>query len=84
MEKVVEGLAAGLVALIGLAFLVFVGAIFGTALGALAGMIVGWVFPGSMALLAEALGIAAAPYQLGAIFGFVGGFLKTSISVKEK
>ena len=54
----------------------------GTVIGALAGFIVGLLFDDSLALLAQVLGIQAAPYQLGAIFGFVGGFFRTTVSGK--
>jgi len=59
-------------------FFLFLGAIMGTAFGALGGLFVGWVFSDSMALLIQATGLEAEPYQLGAIFGFVGGFIKRS------
>jgi hypothetical protein len=65
----------------GLIFLAVIGMmlvspILGVALGALAGWLVGLVFDGSLVLLAQALGIQAAPYQLGAMLGFVAGFFR--------
>lgn len=60
---------------------VFVAVILGALIGASVGWIVGLVFPGTLALLAEALGIpGAAAWQLGVILGFVGGFLKTNVT----
>ncbi len=50
-----------------------------TAVGAFVGGIVGMVFPETMSLMLTALGLkAAAPWQFGAMCGFVGGFFKSS------
>jgi len=62
------------------ALLIFVVCLAGTAVGAFAGWIVGFVFDDSLRLLAQALGIEAAPYQLGAIFGFIGSFFRSTLS----
>lgn len=60
--------------------MVFLVCLAGTAVGAFAGWIVGLVFDDSLRLLAKAMGIEAAPYQLGTIFGFVGSFFKATLS----
>lgn len=58
---------------------VCLGAIF----GAFTGSVVGLVFPDTLAMLSQALGIEAAPYQLGAMFGFVGGFFRSNTTVQN-
>ena len=80
LGKLIGGIVAMLFAGAGVGFFLFVGAIMGTAFGALSGLCVGWVFTDSMALLIGATGLDAEPYQLGAIFGFVGGFIRTTVS----
>lgn len=61
--------------------MVFVGILAGTLLGALAGWIVGWFFYDELALLAKAINMAGVePWRIGAIFGFVGGFFRSSMS----
>ena len=52
-------------------------------MGAIAGWVVGLVFDDTMRLLAQALGIEARPYQLGAMLGFLGGFFRASLEVKK-
>ena len=65
--------------------LLFVGCLWGATIGALVGWLVGFLFDDTMRLLAQALGIAdARPYQLGAMFGFIGGFFRSSLEVKGK
>ena len=62
---------------------IFLACILGSAIGALAGLMVGFVFDGSLGLLAKALGIPEAqPYQIGAMLGFVGGFFRATISTR--
>ena len=73
---------AALIALLAVLSALFLGCMMGTVVGAVAGFIVGLLFDDSLALLAQVLGIQAAPYQLGAIFGFVGGFFRTTVSGK--
>lgn len=73
-----------LIAIVFMAAAVFGACLLGTAVGATAGWIVGLVFDQSMFLLAKMLGIPdAAPYQLGAIFGFIGGFFRSSIMTRK-
>lgn len=56
-------------------FILFFGPLLGTLVGAFVGFVVGLFFDGTLALLATAIGIeGAAPWQLGAILGFVSGF----------
>lgn len=72
-----------LLVFLGVDAFMFVGCLWGTVMGALVGWIVGLLFDGTMGLLAQALGIDAQPYQLGAMFGFVGGFFRASMEVKR-
>lgn len=69
-----------LIAILGGVALLFLGALLNTLVGAFAGWVVGLVFDDSMRLLAEVLNVKAAPYQLGAIFGFIGGFFRSSLT----
>jgi hypothetical protein len=60
---------------------IFVVVIFGTLVGALAGLVVGWVFGGTILGILGQLGVHdVAMWQFGAFLGFVGGFLKTKVS----
>lgn len=63
-------------------FALFVGSILGACLGAISGYIVGWLFDDSMAHLIKFLGTDAAPYQIGAMLGFVGGFFRALTTTK--
>lgn len=63
---------------------IFLSCVFGMAMGAVVGALAGLVFDGSFALLAKALGIPGAePYQLGAIFGFIGNFFSPTIRASK-
>ena len=68
---------------LGVGALMFVLCLLGTVLGAVVGWTVGLVFDGTMRLLAQALGIDAAPYQLGAMLGFISGFFRAPLEVKK-
>lgn len=58
---------------------VFAACLLGALMGALAGWVVGLIFDDTMALLGKALGIPdAAPYQIGALLGFAGGFFRSA------
>lgn len=63
--------------------LIFLSPLLGIIIGAFAGWVVGLFFPDTLALLAQMLHIEAAPWQLGAIFGFIGGFFRSSISTSK-
>lgn len=65
------------------AMAVFISAILATVFGAVGGFIVGLVFPDTMSLLSDTIGIEAAPWQLGAMFGFVGSFFRSSVSSSQ-
>lgn len=60
---------------------IFLGAILGAAGGGFGGWLVGFIFPATCAKLAAITGFKA--YQLGAIVGFSGGFMRTSVSNKD-
>lgn len=62
--------------------IILVAPLLGALLGALCGWVVGLVFDESMMHLQKLLGTAAAPYQIGAMLGFVGGFFRSSSSSK--
>lgn len=70
------GAAATLFAMIG--FLIVIGSL----IGAFFGWVVGLCFPSTMALLSEILGVQAEPWQLGLIFGFIGGFFRSHFQNK--
>jgi hypothetical protein len=61
-------------------FAIFCGVLLGTLFGAFAGWLAGLVFDDTMRLMAEMAGIDARPWQLGAIFGFIGGFFRSQKS----
>lgn len=61
--------------------LLVVAAILGTTFGAIAGWIVGWVFDETMTKMLTTLGIEhIAMWELGAMLGFVGSFVRGSSS----
>ena len=51
--------------------------------GAFMGWVVGLFFPHTMYLLSTAMDIEASPWQLGLMFGFVGGFFKNTYTEKK-
>lgn len=73
MEKVLLGAGIGLITFA----LILVGCILGAACGAFSGWIVAMVFVDTFAKLTALTGFAA--YQLGAIAGFFGGFVRTIV-----
>lgn len=74
-------IVAGIVFALGVAALILVFPLLGTALGALVGLIVGLFFDDTIATVWGAMGFApVATWQLGAFFGFIGGFLKSVAS----
>lgn len=58
-------------------FVLFFGVLISALIGAFAGWVLGFVFPATMALASTMLGIDADPWQLGVIFGFIGGFFRS-------
>jgi uncharacterized membrane protein len=75
-----DALLSALLAALAVAALVFVGAVASALAGAFVGWLVGLIFDDTMRLLSQAMGISAAPYQLGAMFGFVGAFFRSTLS----
>lgn len=70
-----------LLAIVAFAVVLFLGILAGTALGALAGWVVGLVFSDTMIRLATMIGQPDMPaWQIGAILGFVGGFFRSSMT----
>ena len=54
-------------------------------LGAVAGLVAGWVFPQVFDTMAmAAFGKSVPPWQIGAMLGFVGGFLRPRTYKKSK
>lgn len=55
--------------------------LFSTLVGAFVGFIVGGFFPETFGMMLDVLGLEkAAPWQFGAMCGFVGGFFRSSSS----
>lgn len=76
MERILTMFLAGL----GLAF---IAPILGTLIGAFMGLVVGVFFGGSIMGFLTAIGVATADltmWQVGAAMGFLGSFLRTSVS----
>lgn len=66
-----------------IAIALFVGALLGTAVGALSGWIVGLFYTNTIQTVLVALGFQAVQvWQLGTFFGFVGGFLRSIPTTK--
>lgn len=64
---------------------IFLLVIFGTLFGALAGWVVGLFFGDTILGILSQLGLKnISMWQFGAFMGFVGGFLKTKVTVEEK
>lgn len=73
---------------LGIAMLLFVGIILSTLFGGIAGWVVGMVFPFVTDTIRELSGYNSpdkflTDFQIGAILGFVGSFLKTSVSTSK-
>ena len=67
---------AGLIA-VAMAVLIFAAPLWGVFLGAFCGWIVGYVFDETFAMWRVYFGLQQfVPWQIGAMLGFVGGFLK--------
>ena len=81
MEKIIATLI-----IVGLgAVVIFLAAIAATVVGALVGLVVGWLFGGTILSFFAALGITGFKmWQIGASLGFAGSFFKGySISSKK-
>lgn len=78
MIKIIK--AFGLIALF--VFLVAISAGFSSLFGAMAGFISNMLFPTTFAKLTTIVGFA--PYQIGAIIGFVGGFFRPFMWIPPK
>ena len=64
---------------VGVVVLIFVAVLLGTVMGGVAGWIVGLFFDAPQQV-ATLLGLELTNFQVGALLGFVGGFLKSSSS----
>jgi hypothetical protein len=63
--------------------LIFLSPLIGIIVGAFAGWVVGLFFPDTLGLISQMLHIEAAPWQLGAIFGFIGGFFRGTVNTSK-
>ena len=64
---------------LGVAALLYEAVILGTFVGGVAGWIIGGVFPYVIASLNSVLGLSLTGFEMGALLGFVGSFLSTSV-----
>lgn len=81
MDKLAASIGAIAISLGG----VFVLVCFSTVMGAFAGLIVGLFFSDTFLSILSQMGIRnIAMWQFGAFMGFMGGFLKTKVTVTEK
>jgi len=76
MDKVLIGIIAAL----GVAGLLFVAILLSTVFGGIAGWVVGGVFPFVTDTVRGISGLTLTNFEIGAVLGFVGSFLKTSSS----
>lgn len=82
MERIIKVF----IATVGFMSLVCVLSILGVCFGALSGWLVGLIFPFTFVQLKFHFGLALfEPWQIGALLGWIGGFLKTQTTLyKEK
>ena len=78
-----DKLVIGAIAAVGVALVVFFFILLGTLLGGVAGWVVGGVFPFVTDTLREVSGLTLTNFELGAVLGFLGGFVRSS-SVSSK
>jgi hypothetical protein len=76
-------ISAVVLSALGIAALLFAATILGTLLGGVAGLIVGAVFPYVIASLNTVLGLSLTGFEMGAVLGFVGGFLRSTTTVNK-
>jgi hypothetical protein len=76
-------ISAVVLSAMGIAALLFAATILGTLLGGVAGLIVGAVFPYVIASLNTVLGLSLTGFEMGAVLGFVGGFLRSTTTVNK-
>lgn len=73
-----------LVAILMVAFVVFAASLFGAAMGALSGVIVGWFFDDTIRAAQIAIHIdPLQPWQIGMFVGWLGGFFRSNVSKKS-
>tara|TARA_Y100000296_G_scaffold82659_1_gene112167 strand:- start:906 stop:1160 length:255 start_codon:yes stop_codon:yes gene_type:complete len=81
MDKFLIAVSAIIAATSLIAAAVFVAVTLGTAFGAFAGWIVGFVFSDTFTAFTAFFGMSAfAPWQVGAFLGFLGGFIRSTLT----
>jgi len=79
--NVSEKIIGGIILAMGTAGLVMLGVLLSTLMGIVIGWVVGWFFTPTILGIFAALGVEGfAMWQIGAFLGFVGAFLKTSVT----
>lgn len=85
MSKFLGWLVAGPAVLAGILGIILLFMVLGPAIGALAGVVVNWVFPATMAKVLAAIGLGGIKlWELGAFLGFVSVFVKASQTNNNK
>ena len=79
-----QAIVTAIVAAVGIAALLFLVVILGTLVGGIVGWIVGGVFPFVIVSLNTVLGLSLTGFEMGAVLGFVGSFLSTSVREKKE
>jgi hypothetical protein len=78
-DDVMKDLAEAFAIVGAIAVLFFFIPLIGVLAGAFCGLVVGFVFDETFFRFQQAIGMAdVAPWQIGAAFGFIGGFFKTT------
>ena len=67
----------------GVAAMLFVAILLSTVFGGIAGWVVGGVFPYVTDTVRELSGTDLTNFQIGAVLGFVGSFLKSTVSTSS-
>lgn len=68
-----------LIAVIAIVGILFFAVILGTLVGGVVGWIIGGIFPFVIASLNTVLGLSLTGFEMGAMLGFVGSFLSTTV-----